>query len=149
MTDAVRAACEANFEAHEQDCSGFARAVAQTVKVPLNGLADDIVNTLRAGGSWVRLADGKAALQSAKDGKLVIAGMKGAEQTHPDPHGHVVIVVDGPLARNAYPTAYWGSLGDEPGRGVTLNFAWIKEDRDRIFYAAHSIPSTKEPKASA
>ena len=139
MDDFVRAACEASFDAHEHDCSGFARAVADACKVPLTGMADDIVTTLRAGGSWVKLADGKAALQSAQAGKLVIAGMKGAEQTVPDPHGHVVVVVNGPLARGAYPTAYWGSLGGEAGRGVTLNFAWIKEDRDRIFYAAHNI----------
>ena len=94
MPDRVTQACEDNFDAHKSDCSGFARAVAAELKVTLNGLADQIVDTIRAGGDWRPLADGVAAAASAHNGKLVIAGLKGAEQTNPDPHGHVVVVVD-------------------------------------------------------
>ena len=137
--DRVRAACEACFEAHRNDCSGFARAVADQLGVTLQGLADQIVDTLRSGPGWRHLADGGAARTSARAGKLVIAELKGSEQARPDPHGHVVVVVDGALARNAYPTAYWGSLGGQPGRDQTLNFAWIPQDRDRISYAEHDL----------
>ena len=59
----------------------------------------------------------------------------------PDAHGHVVVVIAGPLAHGAYPTAYWGSLGGDPGRADTLNDAWTVADRDRISYAAHDIGS--------
>jgi len=137
--DRVREACEACFDTHQNDCSGFARAVAGQLGVPLQGLADQIVDTLRTGEGWTVLADGVAARASAQVGKFVMAGLEGSEQAHPDQHGHVVVVVDGPLAHGAYPTAYWGSLGGQPGRNQTLNFAWTAEDRDRISYAERDI----------
>jgi hypothetical protein len=139
MPDRVRDACESRFDAHKDDCSGFARAVAGQLGVTLEGLADQIVETLRTDPTWKRLADGRAAAQSAQAGNLVIAGLKGSEQARQDPHGHVVVVVDGPLAQNAYPSAYWGSLGGQPGRDQTLNFAWTVDDRDRIAYAAKDL----------
>lgn len=141
MSDHVRQVCDACFEAHKGDCSGFARAVATQLGVALRGQADDIVDTLRSGDGWQPLPDGPAAARSAAAGQLVIAGLKGAEQDHPCAHGHVVVVVDGPLARNRYPSAYWGSLGGSPGRDRTTNFAWIAEDRDRVSYAAHDLPN--------
>jgi hypothetical protein len=135
----VRDACETCFEAHKGDCSGFARAVANKLKVPLQGLADEIVETLRTGQGWSPLPNGVAAALSAKAGKLVIGGLKGSEQTHPDLHGHVVVVVEGPLARNAYPSAYWGKLGGVGAKDKTINYAWIAEDRDRVSYAEYDI----------
>jgi hypothetical protein len=135
----VREVCEACFEAHKGDCSGFARAVANELSVPLQGLANDIVETLRTGRGWTPLPNGVAAARSAKAGKLVIVGLKGSEQTHPDLHGHVVVVVDGPLAHNAYPSAYWGKLGGTGAKDKTLNWAWRAEDRDRVSYAEHDI----------
>jgi hypothetical protein len=145
MTDRVIAACEACYEANKGDCSAFARAVAGQLGVTLTGDADDIVVTLRTSPDWVKLTDGEAAARSAHDGKLVIAGLKGSEQAQPDPHGHVVVVVDGPLAHEAYPTAYWGSLGGQPGKAETLNYAWTPADRDRISYAARAIAPPNAP----
>jgi hypothetical protein len=139
MADVIKEACEACFEAHKDDCSSFVQAVAKRLSVELDGQADAIVGTIRSGGRWTVLPDGIAAAESAQAGKLVIAGLKGSEQVRPDAHGHVVIVVDGPLARGRYPSAYWGSLGGHPGRNQTLNFAWIAADRDRITYAAHAV----------
>jgi hypothetical protein len=117
----VREVCEACFDAHKSDCSGFARAVANEFKVPLQGLAGEIVENLRTGQGWALLSNGVAPAQSARNGKLVIAGLKGSEQAHPDPHGHVVVVVGEPLAHHAYPSAYWGKLRPQhacmsPGR---------------------------------
>jgi len=138
--DRVREACEACFEAHKGDCSAFARAVASKLGVPLQGLlANDIVETLRTGHGWTPLTDGVAAAKSAHDGKLVMAGLKGSEQTHPDLHGHIVVVVDGPLADDAYPRAYWGQLGGPGAEDKTINWAWIAGDRDRVSYAEHDI----------
>jgi hypothetical protein len=135
----VREACEASFDAHKGDCSGFARAVASALGVPLQGIADQIVETLRTGQGWSPLPNGVAAAQSAHNGKLVIAGLKGSEQARPDPHGHVVVVVDGPLAHNRYPSGYWGKLGGTGAKNTTINFAWTVDDRDQVSYAAHDL----------
>jgi hypothetical protein len=117
----------------------FARAVGSTLGVPLQGLADAIVQTLRTGPGWTPLPDGLAAAKSAHDGKLVIAGLKGFEDRPPRLHGHVVVVVDGPLDDNAYPSAYWGELGGLGQKDKTINWAWRAEDRDRVTYAEHDI----------
>lgn len=137
--DLVREACEACFEKNRGDCSAFVHAVAARLGITLEGQADAIVDTIRAGGGWTPLENGPVAVQRARAGMLVVAGLKGAEQAHPSAHGHVVVVVDGPLNRGAYPTAFWGSLGGEPGDNQTVNWAWTPGDRDRISYAAASI----------
>ena len=101
-------ACEAEWDAHQSDCSGFARAVAARLGVTLTGMANDIVGEI-AGAPWSPVADGPAAAGEAARGRLVIAGLRGADQQAPDAHGHVVVVVQGPLAHDLYPTAYWAS----------------------------------------
>ena len=143
MPDRVQDACEACFAAHADDCSGFARAVAQQLGVPLNGLANDIVDTISNSPQWTVLDDGVAAAQQAAAGKLVIGGLRGDEQANPDPHGHVVVVVATPpgqqLARGEYPFAYWGRLGGGGKENETINWAWTEADRDNVTYAAHDI----------
>jgi hypothetical protein len=139
MVDRVTAACVRAFPAHSGDCSGFVQAVGVDVGVSITGMANEIVDTLRAGGAWVMLADGPAALASAKAGKLVVAGLRGNEQAAPNPHGHVVVVVDGPLARNLYPSAYWGQLGGSGAEFKIISWAWTEQDCDRVTYAAHDL----------
>ena len=140
MPDPVKDACEANFAAHADDCSGFARAVAQRLGVTLTGLANQIVDTIRDSPEWTPLDDGVAAAQAAAAGKFVLGGLRGDEQTHRDAHGHVVVVVAGrPLNRDKYPFAYWGRLGGGGKENETVNFAWRAEDRDNVTYAAHDI----------
>jgi hypothetical protein len=139
VVDRVREACEACFEEHKDDSSGFARAVASHLGVPLQDLADEIVETIRTGQGWVPLPNGAAAAKSAHNGKLVLAGLKGSEQAHPAPQGFVAVVVDGPLAHNAYPSAYWGKLGGTGAKDKTINWAWAPEDRDHVSYAEHDI----------
>ena len=140
MPDVVRDACEACFAAHESDCSGFARAVAAELGVPLQGLANDIVEVIESDGGWEPLADGVAAADAAQDGKFVIGGLRGSDQAHPSAHGHVVVVIGRPLAHGAYPRAYWGKLGGGGHNDTTVNFAWNSLDRDNVSYAAHDIP---------
>lgn len=138
-TDRVRQACESSFPQHHDDCSAFARDVAGRLGVKLEGLANDIVRTLRAGQQgWTPLSDGTAAARSAHDGKLVIGGLPGSEQTAPKEHGHVVVVVDGKMA-GPYPRAYWGQLGGDGMKDQTVNNAWRSGDRDRVSYAEHTI----------
>ena len=138
MADRVRDACEACFDANADDCSGFVSAVAIQLGIDLEGLADQIVDTIRHGNDWARLPDALAAAQNAALGQFVVAGLKGSEQAKPDLHGHVV-VVDGPLADGRYPNAYWGRLGGGGRKHRTINSAWKAEDRDRVSYAAHKI----------
>src|ERR1044071_6703034 len=131
-SEQIRQACEDCFNEHENDCSGFARAVAAELDIPLNGLANDIVETIGSGGNWVELDDGVAAADAAENGKFVIGGLKGSDQAHPSEHGHVVVVVGRPLAHDAYPSAYWGRLGGGGRRNMTVNWAWNSEDRDNV-----------------
>ncbi len=137
-SDQVKGACEACFGAHEDDSSGFARSVAARLGVPLSGSANDIVDAIGRDG-WVPLANGTAAAQAAAEGKFVIGGLKGSHQAHPSAHGHVVVVVAGPLAHGAYPSAYWGRLGGGGRKQMTINWAWNAADRDNVRYAAHEI----------
>ncbi len=138
----VREACAARFEAHKGDCSGFARAVAGDMGVPLAGTANEIADTLRAGGGWQVLADGAVANARAEAGDFVLGGLRGDAQAVLAAHGHVVVVVGGqPLARGRYPAAWWGSLGGTPAQDQTVNFAWTAADRDRVAYAAWTGPA--------
>jgi hypothetical protein len=138
--------CEANWEAHKSDCSGFVKAVSSALGVTTfqpNDNADSIMDKLRAGNDWTALGvgDGHAAKAQADAGLLVVAGLKGTEQVEPDPHGHVVVVVSGPLdaAHGQYPTAYWGRLGSVGEKNKSTNFAWRAGDRDRVGYFAKTL----------
>jgi hypothetical protein len=129
--------CEAHWDAFQSDCSGFVKAVAGDFGIVLTGQADDIVDQINT-GDWQQLADGAAAEAKAEAGFLVIAGLKGADQTPPREHGHVVVVVQGPLAFGKYPTAYWGTLGGVGKKNTTLNYAWNTDDRDNVVYRCKS-----------
>lgn len=90
------------------------------------------------------LGNGIVAKEAAERGAFVVAGLEGKDHDPRAAHGHVVVVVVGPLAKNKYPSAYWGSLGCEgakcdTGHFNTINFAWTTEDRDRVIYAAKSF----------
>lgn len=126
--------CEDEWPANKSDCSGFVKDVAAALGVSLSGQANDIVDQI-AGLGWTKLTDGKAAKQAADKGKLVVGGLKGGDQQTPSEHGHVVVVVSGPLAKDQYPTAYWGSLGGTGERAKTINWAWKADDRDKVKYA--------------
>jgi hypothetical protein len=126
--------CEDEWPANKSDCSGFVKDVAASLGVSLSGQANDIVNQI-AGPGWTKLTDGKAAKQAADEGKFVIGGLKGSDQQTPSTHGHVVVVVTGPLAKDQYPTAYWGTLGSTGERAKTVNWAWKAPDRDRVTFS--------------
>jgi hypothetical protein len=140
----VIAACEKNWDAHKGDCSGFVRAVAHDLDITLTGLADAIVGEIEA-APWTTLGAGaaQAGHDAAEAGKLVIAGLRGADQANPDPHGHVVVVVKGAMVASSdghsYPLGYWGRLGSVGAKDKGLNFAWSAADRPHVFYASIAI----------
>lgn len=134
----IVAICEANWDANKSDCSAFVSAVADAVGIDLDGNADAITDTIQ-GSSWSALADGAAAAAAAAS-NLVVAGLKGSDQDPPTTHGHVVVVVPGDLAQDKYPHAYWGKLGGIGKKNETINWAWKKDDRDRVHYGAKPFP---------
>ena len=130
--------CEALWPQDSGDCSAFARDVCAALGVQLQGNADAIVDAM-AGAEWVEVASGEEAKQLADAGQLVLAGLKSANHAPTRQHGHVVVVVSGPLEHGKYPTAYWGSLGGVGARYRGINWAWTGADRDRVTYAARVI----------
>lgn len=121
----VRELCEELLDAHAGDPSGFVRAVSQRLNIDLSGMANDIVDQMQQKDKgWEVLPDGATAAEKAASGYLVLAGLRGDTQKNPDPHGHLAIVVSGPLAQGKYPTAYWSSLEGGSGKGKTINWAW-------------------------
>jgi hypothetical protein len=130
--------CEDEWPANKGDCSGFVKDVAASLGMRLSGQANDIVDQI-TGPGWTKVTDGKAAKQAADEGKFVVGGLKGGDQQTPSAHGHVVVVVAGPLAKDQYPTAYWGTLGGVGERAKTINWAWKATDRDNVSYAFQSL----------
>lgn len=130
--------CEDEWPTNKSDCSGFVKDVAAALGVSLSGQANDIVDQI-AGPGWTKLTDGKAAKQAADEGKFVIGGLNGSDEQTPSAHGHVVVVVSGPLAKDQYPTAYWGTLGGTGERLRTVNWAWRSIDRDKVLYSSTAI----------
>jgi hypothetical protein len=101
--DQIITICEQAWPAHQSDCSGFVKAVAAQLGVALNGLADDIVDEIQD-EPWEVLDDGPAAAgKAAQAGMFVVGGLKGSDEQQPSQHGHVVVVVAGPLAHARVP----------------------------------------------
>ena len=141
----IAATCKNKFDANKGNCNIFAIAVAAEFNIVLSGIADDIVDEIQV-SPWTRLANGIEAKNKADDGWFVMGGLKAADTIQgpnrpPAAHGHVVVVLSGPLANDKYPTAMWGSLGGPlplPGKS-TINFSWNKASRDKVIYAAREI----------
>ena len=90
---------------------------------------------------WVQLGkDGVAAKNKADAGWFVIGGLLSIKNVPPQDHGHVVVVVSGPLAQDKYPTAYWGKLGGVGEKNKTINWAWNVASRDNVIYSAKKLP---------
>jgi hypothetical protein len=140
--------CLLEWPANKGDCNHFVKAVSTDLGVQLFGVGDDadaIVQTLRdqttnsSATGWFKLIDGTDAKAKADAGQYVIAGLKGADHNPPRAHGHVAIVVTGPLAFQKYPTGFWGSSGGAAGANQTLNFAWNSDDVDQVEYFASAL----------
>src|SRR5688572_737180 len=96
----VEDACEKHWDRHKANCSGFVEAVAREFGIALAPNADNQVGLIQA-APWTVIvagdtAAGVQAKQKAEEGYLVIGGMTSTALG--DAHGHVVVVVPGPLA---------------------------------------------------
>src|SRR5260370_35574026 len=114
-------ACDKKWDAHKSDCSGFVKAGAADLEVNTlapgdnaNAIVDKlnkIVNEPNNATGWTEIkpGDGSAAKVQADVGLFVIGGLKGSAMAKPEEHGHVVVIVSGPLdpGHDKYPTAYW------------------------------------------
>ena len=85
---------------------------------------------------WWHLESGSEARDWAEAGYFVIGGLKDT------PNGHVVVVVAGLLDRGKYPTAYWGKLHGIGEKAKTINYAWNKNDRDKVIYRGRILATT-------
>ena len=119
--------CEKHWEKNKKNCSGYVKDIASELGIPLTGQANAIVVQIQK-GRWKVAKSGVEARIQAVNGKFVVGGLKA------DKHGHVVIVVPGPLAHGKYPTAYWGSLDGVPKKSATINWSWNRTDRDKVIY---------------
>lgn len=133
----IISACETEWDAFKSDCSGFVKAVAVDVGIGLSGQADDIVDQIQSNG-WKILVDGIAAKAQADAGLFVVGGLKGKDLDPPEAHGHVVVVVSGPMAFGKYPSAYWGKLNGVGAKNQTLNYAFRASVRDNVIYGSRA-----------
>jgi hypothetical protein len=141
--DDIIAACRQlrAVAANANDCNLFVIALAARFEVTLRGNADAIMATITGAGWTQHGTDGKAAGEAAATGALVIGGM--TSEALGGAHGHVVVVVNGPLNRDKYPTAFWGSLNPtiRPAGALptTINFSFTEADRDKVIYASQVV----------
>ncbi len=137
VPDPVIAAAEREWSSHRSDCSGFVRAVAQDLGIPLGGLANHLVDMWNSDPGWIKLGhDHQRASLLAAQGYLVVAGRKETA------HGHVVIIVPGTSAHGDA-VGYWGRLGGIGEKHKGLGFAWKRSDLSTVQYFA--IPITAKP----
>jgi hypothetical protein len=133
----VEQACTDLFEANKDDCAKFAKAIASRFRIKLTGQADDIFSQIQQ-APWAPVPgnDLEAAASAARfatQGYLVMGALRSGDLG--ESHGHVVVVVSGPLVGGRYPLAYWGSIeqGNEGAhRGV--NYAFRHPSCDRVRY---------------
>jgi hypothetical protein len=149
----ILAVCEQAFASSSGDCNKFVKVVAAPFfrPDPFPGLnADGIIEVSRA--LWTGLGrDHAAAIQAAKSGSLVIAGMTSQELE--DAHGHLAIVagVEGAHSGTVVvPLCYAGSLNARARvarRRVSETFGAHNAREGRISYFAR-VPNeepTEEP----
>jgi len=132
-----------SIEENANDCNRFVKAVCTEFQVTLTGNADSIMAQI-TGPGWTQYdTDGPRAAAAAAAGELVIGGM--TSDALEDAHGHVVVVVAGPLGHGKYPTAYWGSINpvirNDGAAGTTINFSFSRADRDNVIYASFPVRS--------
>jgi hypothetical protein len=143
ILDAAKAAWTESFlkvTPNKDNCSGFVKSVAGKLGVPLPATADADGLAEALAASWTRLKSGAEAARSAATCHLVLAVLKGADHNPPRHHGHIGVVVAGPLYRDTYPTLWCGSLGGQAqSQGdKSVGEVWNRADRDSVGYYEYS-----------
>jgi hypothetical protein len=97
-TNRVLKASFQHFHAWQMDCSGYVKAVARELGVPIHqGMANGIVDSLAKGeGGWQRLGSLEEAQAAANRGNFVVVGLENPEHGVGElPHGHLAIILPG------------------------------------------------------
>ena len=138
LLDAVKAAYAESFlkgVPNADNCSGFVKSVAAKlgVSLPATADADGIADAV---STWTVVKTGAEAAREGATGHLVLAVLKGSDHSPARTHGHVGVVVDGTLYRNAYPKLWCGSLGGlAKSQGEkSVGEVWNRADRDNVTY---------------
>src|SRR5262245_4742554 len=118
---AIIESCDTNFEPNCGDCNKFLKAALNAFLADgyLDGLnADQIVGKLKSSGQgWGTSRSIATAIEQAKAGNVVVAGMTSAALGQS--HGHVAVVVgcDGQKSGDTIvPLGYAGSLDNPAAR---------------------------------
>lgn len=137
------------------NCSGYLKKVAEKLGYSLPDVqANELMDWLDKKSGWVKIVDekgrfsGTLAQTLAKQGIFVIA-----DQKHPSAkeHGHVAVVVDGPLYNKKYPRVWSG--GGIRGRSAgdkSVGETWPRSggyNRDKVKY--YAPPGTVLPRRRA
>lgn len=131
-SEAIINACEIEWDSWKGDCSGFVKAVAARLGIPLSGNANALVDYLERSPAWQHLgAQPQTAMLRAAQGYLVIGGLKHT------PHGHVVVVVRS--GASLYPVAYWGRFGAVGKKNTTINFSWAHSQLTNVHFFARQL----------
>lgn len=124
---------------NKNNCSGFVKAVAKKLGVPLpdTANADGIIDSISS--SWKKLESGTEAARLASTGVFVLVGLKATSHTPARNNGHVAIVIRGKLYKEKYPVVWGGSTGGAQSQGdKSVGEVWNKSDRDNVVYYSYS-----------
>jgi len=136
---------------NNENCSGFANAVAAELKMPLTATtnADSICNYLKKqSGGWTAIdisagaakSPGAEAARQADIGKLVLGCLRSDEHSPKRGEGHVVVIVSGELYHNLYPKCWCGSTGTAQSQGdKSVGEVWRPSDRDNVSYYGYGV----------
>lgn len=134
---------------NRDNCSGFVKAVAKKLGIPLpeTANADGIIDHISL--SWNKLESGAEAARQASTGAFVLVGLKSDRHNIARKNGHVAIVFGGKLYKEKYPVVWCGSTGGAQSRGdKSVGEVWNNKDRDNVVYYSYALPvcRTKEPR---
>ena len=124
----------------QSNCSGFLKQVAKEQGITLEGRANDIIEFIKT--HWELVPTAALAAQAAADGSFVIALLSGPEHADHRDHGHVAVVLPGPLqvrgsgeTGGAYPLVWCaGGKGGKSDGTKTVGDVWMACDRNNVKY---------------
>jgi hypothetical protein len=151
IVDACKASWDESFlrgVPNRTNCSGFVKSVAQALAVPLppQANADGIADTVASVAGWMQLVSGPAAQHRAAIGYFVLALLRGRDHRPPAQHGHVGVIVGGPIDRGRYPIIWCGSIGRAQSQGgSSVGQVWNPAVRDDVEYWAYTLKACREP----
>lgn len=131
LADKIIRICKENFEEFKTSTTLFVKNVCFTLKVPLNGQANEILDYLKNSQGFKKV-DKNTAHTNANNGHLVLCGLKGNLRKVPTRDGHICIITKGNMI-NDLPVGFWG--GQNPQQLQPINLFWNDPvDISRIEY---------------